>query len=590
MKLVKSIDEYRTTAKTNCGDIPVIQNKNITEIKCKEYEKYHIRNAERIPVDYIIFISKGIDFLQFSIEKVYRGYESYYISDYGSKPLNGKITVIGLYRDFTTVIDRKINLLCEESASLVYIIGEDMAALSYQIMKQGYKTSFDKSLVVFGNLLSASEMKFAMKLEQNGIRVITQQDFRNDDISEIIQERYKTILFFGHGKDDHINVGEYTICGKHFGNCNCCAGPVCHYTGKCFKSDDKLINASDLKAENLILASCHSGVFYDAANYSSPYNLMLSAIYSEARTITFAVSGSRFDYQEISSLLFENYTKNPAEIINGSLRDIMSVPVFRSIGNLSEHPFSRRNEYNCPVYNKSNINAILETCREFIEFDFLPENEEFVHKVFKFYRDGIKTFNRTQICLPDIGNKEKVFYQRIYELDKELAEYISKNYYAVCDMSSYALNNMSVDRNCPPKYLIAEDSTIYHFENDGIQYNNIKETFSYKVVDECFSFGDCNVTVKEFIYDKTSRKIHFCGSVAVMNNTNCFYGIGFPGYMRNYLSDANPFHEIESDINGNYSVEISVLLKEDSPRQAHYCGFYLVQNMKIYHHKLVFNI
>lgn len=590
MKLVKSIDEYKKIEKKKYADITVIRNENISEAKINEYRKNHIRNTERIIVNYIVFISKGIDFLQCSLEKVYSGYEYGYISNYTSKQLSGKIIVVGLFCDFSAAMDRRIKLLCKEPASISYIIAEDIASLSYQLMKQGYRSDSKKNLVVFGNLLSTSEIRFAKKLEQYGFDVITQIDYTKKDISKIIQDRYKTILFFSHGKDDHINIGEFTICGKHHNLYDCSLGPACHYTGRCFKSDDKLIRASNLKAENVIFASCHSGVFSDEANYGPTYNLMLSAIYSDARSITFTVSGSRFDYKEICALLFENGINNPADTLNGSLMDIMNVAVFRTIGSLSGNLFDERDYTDFYAYNESNIKNILETCREFIEYDFLPENEEFVHKVFKFYRNGMKAFNRTQIYLPDIESKERIFCQKIHELDKELAEYISQNYYAVCDMPSYVLNNMNVDRDFQADYLLANEPNICHFKYNDLHYNNIKEVFSYKAADEIFSFGECNVHINDFFFDQHTRKIQFSASVNAMSNTKCFYGIGFPGYMKNYILSERTYYEMDMDEGVGYSIEMTLALKEDAPRQAHYCGFYFVQNMKIYHHKLVFNI
>ena len=481
MQLVNSVDDFADCAQLKESAIPVIKNENIDEQMLINYEVSHSRNDDRIDVESVVFVSRELLFLTSVISKIYRYENIIFLSDIGEQKLGGKVIVVGLYDDLSMINISEIENIFSNEAEWTFLLGEDIASLSFQIAKQGFHIEKKESLIVVGNYLSSSEMELAEQLEEKGIKVLTYKNFNESNIAEILKQTYKTVLIFSHGKDDHINIGEYTICGRHKVDQVSCRGPVCLTNNSCFKCDEKLIKISEFKAENIILASCHSGVFLNANNYDREFNLMLGALYSDARTITFSTSGSRFDFKELVALLSARNVVSPAKIINSSLSDIHIAPVYFTIGNLDGELFEEKFGKSIKGYADESIENIFKALKVFIEYNFLPENEEFVTKVYSLYRWGIRNISRANRYLPVYIRRVAELKSQLDELDKELAQYFGHNYYAIGDMSSFALNNLSVDKHRGDDVCCCGNKSFsYNFSYNGMKMDNIQETFCYK--------------------------------------------------------------------------------------------------------------
>jgi hypothetical protein len=130
----------------------------------------------------------------------------------------------------------------------------------------------------------------------------------------------------------------------------------------------------------------------------------------------------------------------------------------------------------------------------------------------------------------------------------------------------------------------------YNFSYNGMKMDNIQETFCYKCCDEKFMLGNLKVENEKFTLDIGKRKISYKGKIYLKAGANAYWGIGFPGYMKNYLCGDYSINYIHNDNDGYVDLCIDVELKENVPKQAHYCGIYIVSEMNIYHHKFTFAI
>ncbi|MGK5632077.1 hypothetical protein [Streptomyces sp. URMC 123] len=127
----------------------------------------------------------------------------------------------------------------------------------------------------------------------DGVRVYDDRDFERLDIrAEILGRRWRRVVFQGHGKDDSVNLGEFTICGL-----NPAAprepellGPRCAYGLPCYKPEDKLVPLNRVAAAEVVLSACNSGPLADLALYDPRYQLLLNALDGPARTVAAAVS------------------------------------------------------------------------------------------------------------------------------------------------------------------------------------------------------------------------------------------------------------------------------------------------------------
>ena len=130
---------------------------------------------------------------------------------------------------------------------------------------------------------------------------MTTREINHGNLVELLKKnRYRNIVFYSHGKDDHLNLGEYTICGRYqiFRDKKYNKAPSCSNGGSCFKKDDLLIKVNEIQAETIIMASCFSATFADANNYESDFNLAMCGVDGISKRIIGANSVTHFGIKE----------------------------------------------------------------------------------------------------------------------------------------------------------------------------------------------------------------------------------------------------------------------------------------------------
>ncbi|MBH1934226.1 hypothetical protein I5Q34_07930 [Streptomyces sp. AV19] len=169
-----------------------------------------------------------------------------------------------------------------------------------------------------------------------GVRVFDDRDFERTDIqAEILGTDWRRVVFQGHGKDDSVNLGEFTICGlspaapARPG----LLGPRCAYGLPCYKPEDKLVPLHRVAAAELVLSACNSGPLADLALYDPKYQLLLNALDGPARTVVSAVSVHDSDRPENVAWMRAALTgEDSVDALNSSLAGSHPYPAFMRFG------------------------------------------------------------------------------------------------------------------------------------------------------------------------------------------------------------------------------------------------------------------
>ncbi|GAA2655035.1 hypothetical protein [Streptomyces lunalinharesii] len=169
-----------------------------------------------------------------------------------------------------------------------------------------------------------------------GVRVFDDRDFARTDIqAEILGTRWRRVVFQGHGKDDSVNLGEFTICGKNAAvpAQRGLLGPRCAYGLPCYKPEDKLVPLHRVAAVEVVLSACNSGPLADLALYDPKYQLLLNALDGPARTVVPAVSVHDSDRPENVAWMRAAVTgADSVDALNASLAGSHPYPAFMRHG------------------------------------------------------------------------------------------------------------------------------------------------------------------------------------------------------------------------------------------------------------------
>lgn len=593
-----SLEEYRVYVerfKCNGRYIPVYGHANYNNdflLYSEEYIKYSSRTVVFMNRKYEVF--KGIfevliENPKFELWEIFR--------DKQDNLYMNNICFVGIYSEFVPEIYNVI----KHNKELKYdvLMGRDIKSLSWIIAKQFLKCRCENNLIIVGNNILFEEYLTLKRLEDNKTKVITASEIAEINMhQELLEKCYKTIIFWGHGKDDHINMCDYTLCGrkqnlKKNNNRNM---PYCGYTGKCFKDNNKIIFASELKAENVILASCHSGAIQGANNYIEEYNLSMACVDSLAKNIIYSTSVTRFGIREMLEIIKDkNFCKDIKYVINNMLNDSMAEQSFEIIG-LSHNCYelnltSKKHDNRGNTTTYKEWEKYIEKLNVFINTNVFAEERELLEDCQKILRYGVVYSTKNKRCLDDSRKKYEKFREKILSFQNHLVENINKNYFLLGDMSSWIVESMDVGKCIYMSRCNCGNIVKYHnIDNKFIPNVKIKELF-------CPSCGD-----KGFILGNSLKKFEFrylvkdenclMGEMNFKVNEDCLVhcGIIFPNYLKEYIISNNTTSAFYMKSQTEKKLLINVQFKDNILSQKHYFGIYVIYDLNIIYLKMPFEI
>ncbi|MFI6087913.1 hypothetical protein [Streptomyces sp. NPDC051218] len=243
----------------------------------------------------------------------------------------GTLLLVGTYARLNLDPVRPLLLATYRDArrGLSLLSGRDGASVAWNVAKQYAHVSEDLDAL---GLFTDTDRPPRLP----GVKVFDDRDFERDDIqAEILGTQWRRVVFQGHGKDDSINLGEFTICGL---NESATArpgvlAPRCAYGLPCYKPEDKLVPLNKVEATELVLSACNSGPLADLALYDPKYQLLLNALDSPARTVVSAVSVHDSDRPEnVAWMLAAATGADSVDTLNASLAGSHPYPAFMRFG------------------------------------------------------------------------------------------------------------------------------------------------------------------------------------------------------------------------------------------------------------------
>ncbi|MFE2285538.1 hypothetical protein ACFXDJ_15370 [Streptomyces sp. NPDC059443] len=244
-------------------------------------------------------------------------------------PDSGSVLLIGTYGDLRAdAVQEVIEQAHAQGRPLFLLTGRDVHTLSWMVAKQYANVVPHADVGMFSELDALAPVP--------GTVWLGAEDVRHRDVQSIALGRvWSRVLFHGNGKDDQLNLGQFTLCGlSPVGERQPGAdGPKCAYGLGCPKPEDKLIPVRRIRAAELVLGNCFSGPLSDHAMYDAKYVILLDALDGPAQTVVATLTAC--DAQRPENLAWLTGTAlrgSAAGAINERLKDINPYPAFVQIG------------------------------------------------------------------------------------------------------------------------------------------------------------------------------------------------------------------------------------------------------------------
>ncbi|MFC7488554.1 hypothetical protein ACOCJ7_08355 [Knoellia sp. CPCC 206453] len=223
------------------------------------------------------------------------------IEAYAVEPV-GDLIVVAPYPQLDHgILDRARVTAQATGATARLITGRDAASLTWLLAKQMVRRrdTLVRSAVVSGTA--------NLPLDQGDVVVIGSRDVETEPVDQLLLgQAWRQVVFHGHGTEDSINLGEFTVCGRNDAVADVAATtvrPKCGYGLGCYKSDDTLISLARLRASHVVMASCCNATFAPNRLYGAKYLLLLNGIDGVAQSLLVSPMVHDADHAELASWL-----------------------------------------------------------------------------------------------------------------------------------------------------------------------------------------------------------------------------------------------------------------------------------------------
>lgn len=572
--------------------------------------KIFLNKKEEIPVLW----GNRTDLIQ-SVEDASRLYESVCFpvrrsigialsKEENTRPINKMLGAFAeQWLDLHMVTDRKFE---PNDTAVFYGLYEDLCYDSlYEILAYLYERDIEYSFLIGRDIYSlswicAKQFLQEMPADKNGIftykrwtkgasgletivEIYDSETYGDLNIKDIIlNHEWSSILFHGHGKVDHINLGEYTLCGNN----ECIAtqkgefAPGCgHDNQSCFKDEEMLIHVNRIRACSIIMNSCNNGAFKDLACYGAKYNLLLNAIDSTAKYVT-----SSFAVQNSDLLEIRNYAdclggQNPSDTFHESLKDIQQYPCFFEIG--LHNKKMRNNNIIRPEQLDFFLNAT-DIAEKYISNGLLPKEHPILKRLEGFNKSATLFLRRDN--QRNKGNDIKEWISKIESIDYSIAKTIQKNPNdAIMNFESYFISRSKIRKEIKTGSCSCGEKAIeYTLQGLITSMFNLEINFCYKCGDKLVRMeGSPEICVMAPSIVKKGIGINCHCIISSVDNGDITVGWFVPNYIEKYLEEDSRLYKFRGTRGATFDLDFEIKLSTDIPLQEYYFVVYAVQNFKI---------
>ncbi|MFF4402669.1 hypothetical protein [Streptomyces sp. NPDC001480] len=253
----------------------------------------------------------------------------HWVTDPARLPEEGSVLLVGTYGALRgDEVQGIVEATHAAGRPLFLLTGRDVHSLSWVVAKQYGRVVPGAAVGVVSELDAAEPVPGADVW-------CGAEDMRRLDVRELALGRvWQRVLFHGNGKDDQLNLGQFTLCGASpVAAPPGALGPRCAYGLGCNKPMDKLIPAHSVRAAELVLANCFSGALAGHAMYDPKYLILLNALDGPAQTVVATLTACDGQRPEnLAWLTGAARAGSAAGAVNASLRDINPYPAFAQVG------------------------------------------------------------------------------------------------------------------------------------------------------------------------------------------------------------------------------------------------------------------
>ncbi len=288
-------------------------------------------------------------------------------------PTPTSLLIVGLYQDLDWQLVRRLLRDSYETGTttLGFLTSRDVHSLVWHIAKQWADVA--PHVQEIGFFTGVENPQIDAPIRVYGEKAMDQENIQG----LVLDQSWKKLLLQGHGKDDSLNLGDFTVCGRNefIADKEGTQRPCCGYGLPCYKDDARLIPLRSVKAAEIVICSCSSGPLAELSMYDPKYVLQLNAIDGCAKTIIAAVHVHDSSIPENDAWVkhVESDTIPTVTLLNQSLQARHPYPAFWQFGLPPDIDASMRYQREEPVPD-GDIIQTMNRLHSYIANDFLPPN------------------------------------------------------------------------------------------------------------------------------------------------------------------------------------------------------------------------
>ncbi|KPK54678.1 MAG: hypothetical protein AMS22_05455 [Thiotrichales bacterium SG8_50] len=497
--------------------------------------------------------------------------------------IDRSLLIVGLYESLSWRNVSSLLMASHDSPglNLGFLTGRDQHSLQWMAAKQWATPAPE---VVVAGLFSSVDSPTS----NGNLQVYSENDFDTVDILPIVMERrWRSILFQGHGKDDSINLGEFTVCGRnpHVEGGKDQQYPRCGYGHPCYKDEAKLIPLRRVQAVEIVLSACNAGPMADLALYDPKYVLLLNAVDGCAQRIVASVSVHDSAEPENRHWLEHRKIGNAGctKMLNESLRWEHPYPAFWHFGLPSREPIVHED----PLAISNEMRTVAERARAYLTSTLLSENDRLrlrLHKLSKklsafLTRDSRDKERRRPGVLSESIRAD------VQSIDHQIASRVLQNPEdPIMNYAAYFGDRALLD---PDSVLSRECSCGYpaqEFRRCSLVSGDLSVICCY-----CLRCGDKSfrlpsspiVTCRAADHIQPTEPLRISLEIECTQQGPVRIGVFVPPYLRPYSSVEPTMKRLKGAPDRTLSTQFELRFGSDAIPQAYYFTAFAVQNLAI---------
>lgn len=507
------------------------------------------------------------------------------------------LIVIGLYKDFSQ--DKILNILeyCKKNGIEPYLlIGRDLTSLSWMIGKQFYSKSEEKVKKAVFSHKKLNEFSGT----KSGWEIFDIKRLEHENIKSLLEkESWSKLVFHGHGKEDHLNLADFTLHGfnRLIPQKEKFAPSWGHQEQSFFKDENKAIRISSLNVETLFLLSCSNFPFNDSRLYDSRFNLTLDAIDGMARNIVASIGVQSIDNPELYEIFLNSNSENIGTRLHNKLNDVQPFVSIVNIGLPNTRKVERILEnINGTVRLTQSSKLIMSRLASYVSSGLLSNEHEIKKLSNSILVDYIQltrrgTYGVTEEKYLDF---ERNLINRVNPISKKIAEIMIQNQNdELSEFDRYNIFRSVIDKSSISKKVCCCGSS-------GVGCNYIPETNNLFNIHSfyCYRCGDKYTSMAgmpevEFTcdsYDKERLKIKYKIVITPQHKGDVYLGVQLPTYVEKSSNITPELKKVRFKNIKTKVVEGEVCFNEDTLLQSYYLKLFIVQNGGIAISRCFFNL